>query len=326
MTAETAAESTAAADPQGGALEGEQLLGELSGWEFLKGHGTGNDFVIIADPAGQLLLDDQTVRRACDRHQGVGGDGLIRLIRSESLPEGRELLQEEPAAEWFMDYRNSDGSVAEMCGNGVRVFVHALLRQGLAELPQGEMMRIGTRTGLRTVARTADGYAVDMGPWGFIDGAKARARGSDAVVTAHGLKVPRPGVSITMGNPHTVVALAEGEKLDHLQLWTAPDVRPVPPEGTNVEFVVPIDDEGDGIGRLRLRVHERGVGETQSCGTGACAAAAATRFWGGVTAPDEWLVQVPGGVVSATFVPGPTGAEHVVLAGPAEIVAAGVFA
>ena len=188
------------------------------------------------------------------------------------------------------------------------------------------MLRIGTRGGLKTVAATPDGFAVDMGPWGFIDGDRARERGSDAVVTAQGLKVPRPGVSITMGNPHTVVALAEGEKLDHLQLWTQPEVSPTPPDGTNVEFVVPADDEGDGIGRLRMRVHERGVGETQSCGTGACAAAAATRFWAGASAPDEYLVQVPGGIVSATFVPGPDGAEHVVLAGPAEIVARGVFA
>lgn len=304
----------------------EQVFGELSGWEFLKGHGTGNDFVLVADPEGELLLGDDVVRLACDRHQGIGADGFIRLIRSAALPEGRELLEEDPTAEWFMDYRNGDGSIAEMCGNGVRVFVHALLRRGLVELPEGEVLRIGTRGGLKTVARTPEGYAVDMGPWGFIDGGRARGRGSDAVVTVKGLKVPRPGVSISMGNPHTVVALAEGEKLDHLQLWTAPEVRPVPPDGTNVEFVVPADDEGDGVGRLRLRVHERGVGETQSCGTGACAAAAATRFWGGPSAPDEWLVQVPGGMVSATFVPGPQGAEHVVLSGPAQIVAAGTFA
>lgn len=323
MTAETTTET---ASGTAAAQEAPSVFGELSGMEFLKGHGTGNDFVLVADPEGQLLLGDDVVRLACDRHRGIGGDGFIRIIRSAALPEGRELLEQDPSAEWFMDYRNGDGSIAEMCGNGVRVFVRALLQQGLVELGEGAMLRIGTRGGLKTVAATADGFAVDMGPWGFIDGDRARERGSDAVVTAQGLKVPRPGVSITMGNPHTVVALAEGEKLDHLQLWTEPEVRPVPPEGTNVEFVVPGDDEGDGIGRLRLRVHERGAGETQSCGTGACAAAAATRFWAGASAPDEYLVQVPGGIVSATFVAGPAGAEHVVLAGPAEIVARGVFA
>jgi diaminopimelate epimerase len=247
-------------------------------------------------------------------------------VRSEELPEGRAVLAEAPDAEWFMDYRNNDGSVAEMCGNGVRVFVQHLVQEGLVEVPEGEVLRIGTRAGVKTVARTDSGYAVDMGPWSFLDGEAARSRGSDAVVTARGLKVARPALSIGMGNPHTVVALAEGEKLDQLELFTAPTVRPVPEDGTNVEFVVPADGDDDGVGRVRMRVHERGVGETQSCGTGACAAAAATRFWGGVTAPDQWLVQVPGGVVSVTFVPAPDGTEHVVLAGPAVIVASGTFA
>ncbi|KAA9393630.1 diaminopimelate epimerase [Kocuria coralli] len=304
------------------------VFGELSGYPFLKAHGTGNDFVVVVDPEAELLLADDTVRLACDRHQGIGGDGFIRVARSEHLPEGREVLEQAPEAEWFMDYRNGDGSIAEMCGNGVRAFVHVLLRNGLVDLPPGQVVRVGTRAGVKTVARTDDGYAVDMGPWGFIDGDTARSRGSDAVVTAKGLRVPRPAVSITMGNPHTVVALAEGEKLDSLQLFTAPDVRPVPPDGTNVEFVVPLDEESgatEDVGRIRMRVHERGVGETQSCGTGACAAVAATRFWAGDTAPDEWLIEVPGGVVSATFVEGPHGAEHIVLAGPAVVVATGTF-
>ncbi len=306
----------------------DEVFGELTGWPFIKAHGTGNDFVVVVDPEAELLLSEETVQLACDRHQGIGGDGFIRITRSANLDEGAALLDQAPEAEWFMDYRNGDGSIAEMCGNGVRVFVHVLAAQGLIDLPQGEVVRIGTRAGVKTVARTADGYAVDMGPWGFIDGDSARSRGSDAVVTGGGLRVPRPAVSITMGNPHTVVALAEGEKLDSLELFTEPTVRPTPPEGTNVEFVVPIDEEGEGseeIGRILMRVHERGVGETQSCGTGACAAAAATRFWAGETAPDEWLVEVPGGVVSATFVEGPHGAEHVVLAGPAVVVATGTF-
>lgn len=331
VRADTTPGSTSDARSAGNVLDGslmDSVFGELTGVPFLKGHGTGNDFVVVVDPEGRLLLADDTVRLACDRHQGIGGDGFIRVIRSANLPEGQELLEHTPDAEWFMDYRNGDGSIAEMCGNGVRVFVHVLVGQGLVDLAHGETVRIGTRAGVKTVARTADGYAVDMGPWGFIDGDGARSRGSDAVVTAKGLRVPRPAVSITMGNPHTVVALAEGEKLDALQLHAAPQVRPTPPDGTNVEFVVPIDEEGQGseeIGRIRMRVHERGVGETQSCGTGACAAAAATRFWAGESAPDEWVVEVPGGAVSATFVEGPHGAEHVVLAGPATVVASGTF-
>ncbi|MCD1145118.1 diaminopimelate epimerase [Kocuria sp. LUK] len=300
--------------------------GELAGRAFTKGHGTGNDFVLVTDPRAELELDPSLVARVCDRHRGLGGDGLIRAVRSEALPEGRELLGAAPDAEWFMDYRNNDGSVAEMCGNGVRVFVQHLVEEGLVTVPEGEVLRIGTRAGVRTVGRTRSGWAVDMGPWTFLDGEAARSRGSDAVVSAGGLQVPRPALSIGMGNPHTVVALAEGEKLDQLELTTAPVVRPEPEDGTNVEFVVPGDGDDDGVGRVRMRVHERGVGETQSCGTGACAAAAATRFWGGAGAPDQWLVEVPGGTVSVTFVPAPDGAEHVVLAGPAELVARGTFA
>ena len=300
--------------------------GALRGRSFAKGHGTGNDFVLLTDPHAELELAPELVARVCDRHRGIGADGLIRAVRSDAIPEGRAVLEAAPDAEWFMDYRNNDGSVAEMCGNGVRVFVHHLLQEGLVELPEGDVLRIGTRAGVKTVARTGAGYAVDMGPWSFLDGEAARTRGSDAVVTATGLRVTRPALSIGMGNPHTVVALAEGEKLDQLELFTAPEVRPVPEDGTNVEFVVPAEGDDDGVGRVRMRVHERGVGETQSCGTGACAAAAATRFWAGATAPDQWLVQVPGGTVSVTFVPAPDGSEHVVLAGPAVVVAHGTFA
>ncbi|MDO4919539.1 diaminopimelate epimerase [Kocuria sp.] len=294
---------------------------ELTGARVVKAHGTGNDFVVFTDADGGRDVSPETVRAVCDRHMGLGGDGLIRAVPSEHVPEGRELLRTEPRAEWFMDYRNADGSVAQMCGNGVRVFVDHLVREGLVSLPRGARLRIGTRAGVRTVARTSDGYAVDMGPWSFTHGDEARERGSDCVVTAAGLTVPRPGVSIDMGNPHTVVALSEGEKLDGLDLHTAPVVEPAPAQGTNVEFVVPLEHEDSDVGRLEMRVHERGVGETFSCGTGACAAAAATRFWGGPDSPDRWFVRVPGGVLSVTFAPAPDGTEHVVLAGPVRVVA-----
>ena len=295
--------------------------GELAGVRVSKAHGTGNDFVVCTDRDGTLDISAETVASVCDRHTGLGGDGLIRAVRSRHLEEGRRLLERHPDAEWFMDYRNADGSLAQMCGNGVRVFVDHLVREGLLSLPPGARVRIGTRAGARTVARTSAGYAVDMGPWSFSHGEEARERGSDCVVTAHGLTVPRPGVSIDMGNPHTVVVLSEGEKLDALDLHAAPAVDPVPSNGTNVEFVVPLDHDDTEVGRLEMRVHERGVGETLSCGTGVCAAAAAARFWGGPESPDRWFVQVPGGVLSVTFVAAPDGTEHVVLAGPVRVVA-----
>ncbi len=305
----------------GDAPRADAAWGELAGVELTKGHGTGNDFVLLTDPEAELALDAALVAAVCDRHRGVGADGLIRAVRSESLPEGRELLAASPEAEWFMDYRNADGSISEMCGNGVRVFVHYLLRRGLAEPGGDGRLTIGTRGGAKTVARTETGYAVDMGPWGFIHGDEAREGGSDSTVTARGLRTPRPALSISMGNPHTVVALAGEAKLDKLGLSEAPGVRPAPPHGTNVEFVVPVEtDEEETVGSIAMRVHERGVGETQSCGTGACAAAAATRFWAGEDAPDEWVIEVPGGTLGATFVLGPDELEHVVLSGPATLV------
>lgn len=294
---------------------------------FSKGHGTGNDFVLLADPEGVRGLSPEQVAGLCDRRRGIGGDGLIRAVPSRLLPEGTAVLEENPGAEWFMDYYNSDGSLSEMCGNGVRVFVHFLVTQGLVSLDAGQELAIGTRGGVKVVARTVDGYRVDMGPWAFIHPQEATEGGSDSLVEAAGLEVARPAVSISMGNPHTVVALANLEELAGTNLTTAPTVTPLPPHGTNVEFAVPAEPlVMDDVGHISMRVHERGVGETLSCGTGACAAAAATRFWAGAGAPNDWAVAVPGGVVGVRFFPGAGGREHVELSGPAVIVAEGVLA
>lgn len=293
---------------------------------FAKGHGTGNDFILIADPDGARELSAEHIASLCDRHRGIGGDGFIRAIHSNALPEGTAILEEHPGAEWFMDYYNADGSLSEMCGNGVRVFVHFLLTQGLVELAEDAVLPIGTRGGVKLVARSSDGYRVDMGPWGFIEPELAASQGTDALVSAAGLEVERPALSITMGNPHTVVALADLEELAATNLSTAPLVTPVPPHGTNVEFTVPAEPlVREGIAHISMRVHERGVGETLSCGTGACAAAAATRFWAGDGAPTVWAVAILGGVVGVRFTDGADGREHVELSGPAQIVAEGVL-
>lgn len=301
--------------------------GDLTGKTLTKGHATGNDFIFITDPTGDLDLPAELIAKVSDRHFGIGADGFIRAVKTENLDFASHLLEAHPEATWFMDYRNGDGSIAEMCGNGVRAFVDYLLTEGLIELEEGGRLLIGTRAGVKAVGKTDTGYAIDMGPWGFINGDMARDNGTDAQVTAKGLKTPRGALSITMSNPHTVVMLGTDGKLDGLSLHEAPKVSPHPPEGTNVEFVVPEEisaEDGDpateNIGQIRMRVHERGVGETLSCGTGACAAAAATRFWGGDDAPDEWLVRVPGGTLAVTFVLGPDELEHVVLAGPATMV------
>ncbi|WP_028279408.1 diaminopimelate epimerase [Arthrobacter sp. H5] len=298
----------------------------LSGVPFTKGHGTGNDFILIADPDGLLEIGAHQAAAACDRHRGLGADGLIRAVRSTLVPEGRALLQTNPDAEWFMDYRNADGSISEMCGNGVRVFVQFLISNRLMALDNGGTAVIATRAGIKVVERTTSGYSVDMGPWEFIHPEDANGKGMDSLVEADGLEVPRPALSISMGNPHTVVALAELAELRATRLADAPQVQPQPAHGTNVEFVVPHDPlVHDGVGHVTMRVHERGVGETQSCGTGACAAAAATRFWAGTGAPADWVVRVPGGEVGVRFHAGPDGREHVHLSGPAVLVAGGTF-
>lgn len=279
---------------------------------FTKGHGTGNDFVIISDPDGDLDLREEQVAVLCDRQFGIGGDGVLRVVRSTAIAEGAASLAEEPAAEWFMDYRNADGSIAEMCGNGIRVFVHFLLRSGLATIEPGATLPIGTRAGVRDVTRSESGYQVDLGRW--------RLSGGDPLVTADGLSVPRPGLGIDVGNPHVVVALASEHELALLDLHRTPELDPAPAAGANVEFVVPGDPlVRDGVGHVRMRVSERGVGETLSCGTGVAATALAVRYWAGEAAPDNWRVEVPGGTLGVRMFPTEDG-EHVALSGPAQLV------
>lgn len=279
---------------------------------FTKGQGTGNDFIIIADPDGRLDLTDEQVAALCDRNFGIGGDGVLRVVRSAAIEAGAAALAEEPDAEWFMDYRNADGSLAEMCGNGVRVFAHYLLRKGMAELAPGETLPIGTRAGVRDVTQTTNGYQVDLGRWGLM--------GTGPLARARGLDVARPGLGLTIGNPHVVVALASEAELDGLDLTIAPELEPALSTGANVEFVVPGEPlVRDGIGHVRMRVFERGVGETLSCGTGVAAAALAVRYWAGDRAPDHWRVDVRGGTLGVRMFPAEDG-EHVGLSGSAQLV------
>ena len=282
---------------------------------FTKGHGTGNDFVRFADPDGDIDLTAAQLAAIADRHFGVGGDGVLRAVRSSRLADGAAALAEDPDAEWFMDYHNSDGSVSEMCGNGIRVFTRFLIDNGLAVLEPGETLPIGTRSGVRDVQRNASGFQVDLGRW--------KLDGGEPLVRARGLEVQRPGLGINVGNPHVVVALASESELDAADLTFIPMLDPSPAEGANVEFVVPAEPMvRDGVGHFRMRVHERGSGETLSCGTGAAAAALAVRHWAGAGAPNQWRVEVPGGVLGVRMFPTEDG-EHVSLSGPADLVYSG---
>lgn len=284
---------------------------------FTKGHGTGNDFVIVPDPDGSLELSDDQVAVLCDRRFGIGADGILRVVRTNAIDEGVELTASESStgpAEWFMDYRNADGSAAEMCGNGIRVFARYLAEVGWASLDDGPLA-IGTRAGVKTVTRSELGLEVDLGPW--------RVEDADVLVRARGIGAPRPGLGIDVGNPHVVVALPDTRELDGLDLTAQPQLHPEPAQGANVEFVVPADPlVRDGVGAIRMRVFERGVGETLSCGTGVAAAALAVRHWAGPAAPDHWTVDVPGGTLGVRM-PEVDGERHVLLSGPATLVYSG---
>ncbi len=262
---------------------------------FAKGHGTGNDFVLLPDDAGTLDLTEERVRRISDRHCGIGADGVIRVTKSSNV-EGASTQDL-----WFMDYRNADGSIAEMCGNGIRVFVEYLRLSGRVT---SDSVSVETRAGVLTVSTDPDGYRVAMGKAQDVDG--------DITVETENGKWSATGVA--MPNPHAVVPVRDIAAVG--QLHEAPEVLPatVFPHGVNIEFIKVI-----GLRHLQLRVFERGVGETMSCGTGVCAAAYAARQKSGETGFTRWQVDVPGGTL---FVEQDDDRE-ITLVGPAEIVATG---
>ena len=271
-----------------------------SGLRVFKGHGTENDFVLVPDLDGELELTEALVRALCDRHTGVGGDGVLRVVRSANDPDAAEMADVAP---FFMDYRNADGSVAEMCGNGVRVFARYLQRAGLV----GNTAAVATRGGVRGVSIAVDGdVCVDMGrPQVLADG---------PVVTAANSAVGVRSVAIHLPNPHVVVSVSDIAALHALDLSRAPAVDAPLPNGQNVEFVVRLGPE-----HIVMRVHERGVGETRSCGTGICAAVVATLLAEGRSGGDDrdWQVDVLGGSCTVRW----QAEGSVLLSGPAVFVA-----
>ncbi len=307
----------------------------LAGHELIKGHGTENDFLLLIDPERDVPVTATDIAAACDRRAGIGADGFVRVVRTRSLPGAQAFHEAVPEAEWFMDYYNADGSVAEMCGNASRLFAAVLDAEGLCPMTDGDSITIGTRGGARTITRVGDLWTVDMGSARLThpDGALADVEdeGWDTVVIVPGLEGERAALSISMPNPHTVVALGEESELDAatfagLTGSGAPVVyEPVPQAGTNLELVVPLGQEvdavtGDRVGRARLRVLERGVGETRSCGTGCCAAAVALHVWEGEGAPEDYRLLVPGGEVGVHVGAAPLAeGSTVLLTGPAEI-------
>ncbi|TCO40173.1 diaminopimelate epimerase [Kribbella antiqua] len=273
----------------------------MSTFPWAKGHGTENDFVLLPDPDGSIHgdLDAGLVRFLCDRHAGIGADGVLRVI------EGSKQSYVEDGGDWFMDYRNADGSIAEMCGNGVRVFVRYLADEGLTD---GKPVRVGTRAGVKEVVLNDDGtLTVDMGEPTLPDPA-------GVVVEANGHQWP--ALHVDMGNPHAVAFVDDLREPGHLvdqPVWSPEEAFPA---GVNVEFVV-----RRGPNEVAMRVHERGSGETRSCGTGTCAVTVASARQARQELPVTYRVGVLGGSVTVTW----REDNHLELTGPAVVHARGEF-
>ncbi|MBA3783649.1 MAG: diaminopimelate epimerase [Nocardioides sp.] len=262
-------------------------------YAFLKGHGTENDFVLLPDHDGSVHgeLDAARVRALCDRRAGLGADGVLRVIRSVAMGVD--------GPEWFMDYRNADGSASEMCGNGIRVFVRHLVDDGLATLP----VEIGTRAGVKTIDGDGDLLTADLG--------SPRTLGGTLVGVGD---LSWPAMHVDMGNPHAVAFVDDLADAGHLLAPPDHD-HAIYPHGVNVEFVVRRGDR-----HVAMRVHERGAGETRSCGTGAGAVMVASALADRAERPVTYRVDVPGGELAVTW----TAEDHVLLTGPAVVVASGV--
>ncbi len=285
-----------------------------------KAHATGNDFVVYLDEDGTHEPTADEVRFLCDRHFGIGGDGLIRLAHPQAVSDVNERQIADCAAgdaDWFMDYRNADGSLAEMCGNGTRAITLFAQRQGIADQPGGKPFHLGTRAGVKILTSLGDVpglgkdvFQVEMGAWkrGDVDGYE---------VTIPGTSGSARGTFVDMGNPHVVAVLEDAfaslPNVEDLDLVTKPVVAPEIPSDQNVEFVrIDEQSEGDDAGEATMRVNERGCGETLSCGTGLCATAITLRAKTGI---DHWTITVRGGTLRVDVTD-----EDVKLAGSATIV------
>ncbi|MBF6335824.1 diaminopimelate epimerase [Nocardia abscessus] len=285
--------------------------------EFTKGHGTQNDFVVLPDPQAGLALTAAQVGALCDRRRGLGADGVLRVARAGAL-RAAGVLTEIPegvgAEDWFMDYRNADGSIAEMCGNGVRVFAHYLHASGLETR---DSFVVGSRAGARPVTvHAGDAVTGDV----TVGMGRVRELGeSTATIAGWALS----GIGIDVGNPH-LACVDPGMSVDalgKLDLTVPPGFDPdLFPHGVNVEIVTALDAEGT----VDMRVYERGVGETRSCGTGTVAAAAAALAADGFRIAEDTgrvTVRVPGGELTVGLERGSAW-----LRGPSVLVATGRLA
>lgn len=263
---------------------------------FAKYQGTGNDFVMLLDLEDATRLTPELVRRLCDRRFGIGADGLIRVAPSER-------------SDFFMDYVNSDGSIGEMCGNGIRCLARFVHDEGVTN---ATTLDVDTRAGQKTIGMTGDLVRVDMGAPSFLpaeipvlwdgpDALHAKLEVDDGLVEA---------ACLSMGNPHAVLFVDDPARAPVTTLGPVIERNDAFPHGANVEFVMIESPE-----RIRMRVWERGSGETLACGTGACAAAVAARLLGG--AAERVTVALPGGELHVEWPGSLEAPAPVVMTGPA---------
>ena len=272
----------------------------MTEYPFVKGHGTENDFVLVPDANGKQELTPGQVALLCDRRAGIGGDGVIRVVRTDATDDPAAVSARGEAT-WFMDYRNADGSLSEMCGNGIRVLGHFLVTH--ADVDPRNPLPIATRAGVKTLTFDADTITVDMGT--------PDLRG-DTRVTVGDRELA--GKRVSMGNPHAVVFVEDLAEAGELREQPGYDAAHYP-DGVNVEFVV-----RRGEHHIALRVHERGSGETRSCGTGACAAMVAAAAADESDRGTPYTVDLPGGTLTIVW----TADDRILMTGPAVLTAEGV--
>lgn len=289
---------------RGGTYPDQVIFGSIP---FAKGHGTQNDFVVLPDLDAALSLTPAAVAALCDRRRGLGADGVLRVTTAgaaqaagvfERLPDG------VAASDWYMDYRNADGSIAQMCGNGVRVFAHYLRASGLESADE---FVVGSLAGPRPVVlHSADATSADV----TVEMGKANRFGTGTAKVG-GRSVS--GIAVDVGNPHLAcVGLTEAELADLDVAAPVSFDTQLFPEGVNVEVLT-----APAAGAVSMRVHERGVGETRSCGTGTVAATLAALAHQG-TDTGTLRVRIPGGEVTVTITESTS-----YLRGPSVLVARG---
>ncbi len=301
---------------------------------ILKAHGTGNDFVILIDMDDEVELSADIVAALCDRHRGVGADGVIRITAAVPDDVSAAIAEGVADAPVFMDYRNADGTIVEMCGNGVRVVAKVVHDHGLVPVAVNARLPIGTRAGLRPVRVMGDAgsdgsmvvthVVVDMGPAlqdadavGLVDGAydgdvaEFRLADARARIEAPDDLMGAAFAGVSMGNPHAVTIVDDVDTVALARFGPVIECHEAFADGVNVNVVQVVDDV-----TLRLRVWERGVGETQACGTGACASVAAMTVAGLVDGDHPVDVVVAGGTLRIER----DDRGHMLMTGPAEIV------